>query len=962
MTGALVGRDAEWARLSDALERAERGRGSLVLLAGEAGIGKTRLAAELVGAADTALAGAAAQGAVEPYGPVVQALRSYTRARPGGLSGCGPLAGHLALVMPELGPPAAEADRGTLIEAIRCALDAVVERGPAVLVLDDLQWSDDATLELLASLGPALAGMPLLAVGAYRSDEVPRGHPLRRLRNEQRRRGALDELALEPLDAEGTASLARHALAADVSASLARTLHDRTQGIPFFVEELAAALHSGGALADGRRGLELDGDVPVPDTVRDAVLMRLAGASGEARAAAEAAAVAGERLDLALLAELAGEAGLVELVERGLLVETEPGRAAFRHALARDAVYEDTPWLRRRALHRQLAERLEEAGAPNAELALHWLGARDEARARDFLLASVGDHCSVHAYRDAARAARRALESWPEGEEVERRVEALRSYGRCAELAGELAEAARAWRELGSIARDGGPGSLAEAERRIAGVYDLQGDRAGALASRRAAADAFAAAGQPGDAAVERLAAAAYLQSSGDHAAAVELASAAQAEAERAERPGLRARGLALEGVARAKRGEFERGLETVRIGLSLALAHELTDAAAEAYQRLGTVLETAGDYGGARDALRSALDLCELGGPAAQEHTCVACMAYVLRELGDWPGAAELARGLLQGGEVGARPAGDAGGEVGPGTRVVADGVLGSIHGFRGELRPARRLLASALDVAVRLDVVSMAVDTAAALAWVEHMDGDEAAAARHCDFLLERWERSEDRHYAVWGLRWASTLHGVRGDRAGAHACAEALARIASDSGHADALAALAHALGETALMEGDADLAVDQLTRALELHDSLEIPFERAQIELRAGAALAAAGDRDGALSRLDAAYRGARRLGARPLASEAARAIAALGESVEHRLGRRAAADELGGGLSPRELEVMRLVADGHTNREIAETLVVSPRTIDMHVRNILTKLDSRSRTEAAGKAREIGLLG
>jgi DNA-binding NarL/FixJ family response regulator len=136
---------------------------------------------------------------------------------------------------------------------------------------------------------------------------------------------------------------------------------------------------------------------------------------------------------------------------------------------------------------------------------------------------------------------------------------------------------------------------------------------------------------------------------------------------------------------------------------------------------------------------------------------------------------------------------------------------------------------------------------------------------------------------------------------------------------------------------------------------------IPFERAQIELRAGVTLAASGDRDGAIERFKVAYATARDLGAVPLAARAAEQVAELGESVEHALGRRAASERDHAGLSRRELEVMQLVASGRTNREIAEELILSTRTIDMHVRNILTKLACRSRTEAATRAGELGLL-
>ena len=224
----------------------------------------------------------------------------------------------------------------------------------------------------------------------------------------------------------------------------------------------------------------------------------------------------------------------------------------------------------------------------------------------------------------------------------------------------------------------------------------------------------------------------------------------------------------------------------------------------------------------------------------------------------------------------------------------------------------------------------------------------------------LLERWARSEDHHYAVWGLRWAAG-HFARTDAlAEARACAEGLSAIAAGGGYPDALAALAHALGEIALAEGDPG-AAQHLGRAVALHEQLDIPFERAQILARAGAVAGAAGEREAAIAHLTEAHRAATRLGAVSLAAQAAEQLAGLGVPLEDLVGPRAAARHANAGLSRRELEVMRLVADGLTTREIAARLVLSTRTVDMHVRSILGKLRCRTRTEAAGRAAELGLL-
>jgi len=945
----LIGREAELARLAAARERAEEGSGTIVLLCGEAGIGKSRLAEAATADAGAVLRGAATEGSAVPYGPIVDALRSRLRTDPHALGDCGPLLPHLALLLPELGEPAAETERATIFEAVRCALAHLAAEQPLTILLDDLQWSDETTLELLAALAEPLRQMPVLVIGAYRSDGLPRGHRLRWLRNELRRGGRLEEISLDPLDREGVAALLEALLPEPPSPALVRTVHDRTLGSPFFVEELVAALQLRGGLRSGRRGLELADadDVPLPDTVREAVLVGTSTLSEEARAAAESAAVAGQQLDLDLVAELSSAAGLAELIANGLLEEHGPGRAAFRHALAQEALYAEVPWMRRRELHRRLAEALAAADGSRLEVATHWLGAGDEAAARAALVEAARHSEELQAHRDAARAAGEALELWPDDEADELRLETLERLARCAQLTGEMAEAAKGWRELAASCDARGDGTgYAQAQRRLAGVQDLLGERDAAFASRRLAAEAFAAAELPVEAALERLAMADHHRRSARYREAIELAEVAVAEATAAGRSDLRARLLGLKGVAQAKGGDYEGGLATVRAGLALALEEDLTPVAAELYQRLSLVLYDGADYRQAEEALDTALGLCRTDGSGDTEVACVTCLVYVLRERGEWSRAEELGRELIENE-----------------TAVwVAEGLIGAIHAFQGKLASARRLLTASRAVSSAVGHYNMYVDSTTGLAIVAAAEGLDDEASRYCRELLARWERSEDHHYAVWGMRWAATYLAGRGDRDGLAACTEALGRMASDGGHPDALAALAQALGELTLLEGETAAAAEHMSRAVELHRSLAIPHERAQVELRAGVALAAAGEREEALERLSDAYRCARKLGAGPLASEAARQVAALGESVAQRLGSRAAAAADGGAqLTRRELEVLRHVAVGRTNKEIAQELFISQRTVDMHVRNLLGKLDCRSRVEASHRAGELGLL-
>jgi DNA-binding CsgD family transcriptional regulator len=945
----LIGRDQELGDLGEKLKDSLGGEGSFVLLCGEAGVGKTSLLDELCSATKApVLRGAARQETTPAYGPLVAALRSALRADPEALSDCGPLADTLAVLLPELGAAREEVDPMTLRESLRAAFAALAEDAGALVVLDDLQWSDAATLEFLAEVAPTLDGVPLLIVGAYRSDELPRDHPLRRTRNELRRKHALHEISVERLDPEGTEALLQATFSADVSRPLVKAIHDRSQGLPFFAEELARALQAEKRLQQGSAGLELaeGSQVAVPDTIRDAVLLRCAELSPDARAAAEVAAVAGQRFPLEAVVELSSDDGVREMLELGLVTDRGDGTGEFRHALVRESLYADVPWLRRRELHRTLAERLEAAGAQNVELAVQWMGARDESRAREFYLRAGHDFAAVRAFRDAAAMSQHALELWPAEEDVPGRLATLEEHADWSELAGDLPAAGRGWREVAALCA-GDAGALATARRRLARVFAIQGDRTGAIEALSESAEAAAASGDPVGAARDRLRAADYLQFAGRHPESLELIDAAARDAGDAQRIDLRARALAAEGVVRAKRGEYESGVALVKEGLSLALEHDLSAESIDAYQRLGTALEQSGDYAGAQEALASALDLCQISGDQDPEAGCVACLAYVVRELGDWKRASELSQELIAEHE-------------GDGVRTVAEGVYGYVRAFRGELGPARRTLTAGLQLARRLDVLSMQVDCSASLAVVCDHDGDAKQALEHCRFLVSRWSQSEDHHYAVWGLRLSAQLFAGAGVNADAHAAAQGLTQIADDSGHPDALAALAHALGEIALADGEAEIAAEQMNRAVELHGSLRIPAERAQILQRTGVALAAAGERELAIERHAEAYRIARNLGARPLAGRAAAAIEDLGESAEQRLGRNATDGE-GSPLSRRELEVIRLVADGLTNREIAGQLFLSPRTVDMHVRNILSKFDCRSRVEASIKAGEAGLL-
>jgi DNA-binding CsgD family transcriptional regulator len=925
--GALIGRETERARLQTAATDAGQGRGTLLLLAGEAGIGKTVLARTTLRASGLrVLEGTALQDGAPAYWPLTTALGA--RLTPG-------------------------PDRAALLDAVAAAITDTAADGPVAMFLDDLQWADDATLDALAATAALIETEPVLVVGAYRSDEMPRGHPLRRLRSELRRQGRLHEVAVEPLAERDTAALLATALGAEPSPSLVTTVLARTGGVPFFIEELAAVLASGERTRSGRAGLELaDADgLPLPDSVRDAVLVRAARLRPEARSALTVAAAIGQTFDLELAATLASlEEWPAQPLDHAFVVEVEPGRLRFRHDLVREAFYGEIPWSQRPALHRAIAQRLEaDRAVSGSAVAEHWARGREPDRARLAFLAAASEFGAVHAYRDGARCIRRALALWPEGADDDGRLDALDELGRCAERDGDLSGAVQAWREAAEGRRSHEkPVLLGETLRCLAGALELQGHWEDALDARSQAAESFASAGRPADAAAERLLVATHLRSAASFHAALAVLETAKSEATRSGRRDLEARVLGLEGNVRARMGEEDRSLELVRAGLALALEHNQSGAAAEIYQRLADSLEHVGDYTAARKTYDEAFSYCAANAIDPTAQVCLACLSVVLRQTGEWDQSAALCREVL------ASPAATLH------ARGAASGTLGLILAVRGQHRPARPLLLESATVARHIELAAMELLSAWGLAVFE-LARSQAAALARCRTILERWSQTEERHYVISPLRWATTVFAEAGEYTDVKACTAALTQVAAQTGQVEAMSALAHALGETALIAGDPDEAASQFERAASLLADLGAPLERAQSHRRAGAALVAAGRGDEAVQQLVSAHRAARRLHARPLTAQLSEELAALGERIDRRLGRRAAHQSEHAGLTRRELEVVRLVALGQTDKEIAHALFLSPRTVETHIVNIRAKLDCRSRADAARRAHELGLI-
>lgn len=924
--GGLLGRWREQARLREALARSGHGDGGLWLVEGDAGVGKTTLVESVLPSLPSPwrVMRGGGPGSAVPYGPLRTAL-----------------GGHL---------PGASGAEDDVRAAVREAFERLARERPTVVFADDLQWADAATLAVLGDWVAPSTGLPLLVIGAYRSDELPRGHLVRDLRSRLRRAPAGKErhVRLGPLGPQDSALLVARVLGDAVAEDVVDTVLRRAHGVPFYLEELAAAV------AESR-----DATV-VPESVSDAVTQRLARLPQSAQEVAQVVAVSGAvRLEV-LSACGVQEAAVEELLDAGVLVE-DPGAAPgggteqvlFRHALMGEALYAATPWARRRRIHAAVARAMEARGEAPALVAAQWERAHEPERARPLLLSAAEAACAVHAYRDAKGAIERALALWPAGADEAARLRALYLLGECAERCGETGEAARAWEEVAAAYRAGGDhAALARVARCLAGVYELADDWPRALAARYVAVEEFTRTGRRAEVAAERLAAASHLHSAGDLTGAMRLVRAAWTDigaAEAGVTAELRARAMALEGLIRTKLGDGATGTELTRQALDVALGAGPDSLAADIYYLYADALEQRTDYPSALDAWTDALAFCRAHGLDADAHLCLACLTPALRHTGQWD------RVLQAGREVLAR---DDAPEV---ARKVAAGEIGLVLANRGTPASARRHLAPASAYARVHELFGLELDSDWGLARADALDGHDESVTTRLRQLTARCLSREEHHYSVAALRWAATWfarHGLRDDLG---ACTDVLARTAAATGTAEATAALAHALAEQALLEGDPRRSADRFERALVLLGTVALPPETAECQVRAAAALAAAGDRTKAVERLVAAYHTAHSLGARPLAAAAAAELEALGEDVRRRLGHRAAGWGGTAALTRREGEVLRLVAAGLTNAEIAARLFLSTRTVDMHVRNLLAKLGCHTRTEAVRRAEELAVL-
>ncbi len=972
----LVGREAELARLEEALADATAERPSLAFLAGDSGVGKTRVLAELERRASLRGARVLSGDCVElgegelPYAPLVAALRPLARDDDPVLrEGPDAVRAELAFLLPELGTPALHvleertgSAQGRLFDALLALLDRLGRATPVVLALEDLHWADSSTRAFLVFLSGSLTRERLLVVGTLRADELHRRHPLRPVLAQIDRGSRAQRIELAPLNRAELGELLERVVGTAAGPDVADRLFARSEGNPLFAEELLAA--------------GLDGRGELPPTLRDALMLRVERLSPPAQELLRVLAVA-QRTDHALLAEASGldpatlRAALREAVDGNLVVVGRDGRYAFRHALLREVVHDDLLPGEHAELHLEFARALERRAAEHgsgvhlaAAIAHHFQSAGDQPAAFAASVRAAEAAEQVHATGEAAGLLERALALWervpdPEGlagadrAELLVRAAAVHSDHGVKPRAVELLRAA-----LAEVDESGRPQRIAGVLERLSRAQWGLGDPDESLTTARRALELL----PEDDAGPERArllawtAKALMLESR-----YVETIPAARAAIETARVAGdavAVSRALNALGVALIVEGELDEGTCALREAIAVAEAADRPLETAAAWTNLADTLHLAG-------RTREALAVAEEG--HASEDPLVGgdrwlrlLVAELSFELGAWGRAQALIA------EDDERPM------FGP---LRLNALLRKIELAlgRGRHDRARELLDDAARTGESSREPQFHGPIGALRAELERRAGDLDAAREAIDVALGRVGREDVMRVArvaVTGLAVeADTAERARdlGDEPAVAAALEraerllALAHGAALPGRPVEAAQLATAQAEATRARGAS--APDAWSAAAAAWDALDRPYPAATASWRQAEAQGRAGDREGAAAAATAALTTAEALGADWLRGEveglAARARLALGPE-----GRPEQLDDAGDedpfGLTPRERQVLALVAAGRTNREIGAALFMAEKTASVHVSRILAKLGVRRRTEAAGVAHRLGL--
>jgi DNA-binding CsgD family transcriptional regulator len=945
----LIGRDAEMGQLNALLDEIRGGHGRTVLVSGEAGVGKSAAIRGFVqkarGLGVRAFTGECTEiDARRPFGPFMDIARAADRLS------------SLPVAPPDAAT--AGADRYRLHSFFTSLFADLSRERPIIIVVEDLHWADEATLELFPHLARKLRGAPLLLVGTYRSDELHRRHPLRPILSELGRSRLAVDIALRRLSEEEVAEFLREAMRLDrlPTAEFRHAIFETCEGNPLFMEEVLRALVERGDVeyreGSWRRTKDV-ADIAIPDTLRDAILERFTPLPAETQNILRYAAVIGQDFDFDLLRRVTGsdDAELVVALRASIdaqLVVERPDdertdRYSFRHALTRESILLELLKRERRRVHAIVGEAIESgAGEDRAahaeELAYHFDEADDHERAFRYHDLAARESYRLLAFARAARHLERAVELAGDAEpalgDLQLRLAGAANLAAMPRRALRAADAARSWFEESGDSRGAG-----RALTRVANFRWFLGET---RAARDAADDAVRLLKPLGRSrelagAYAQVARLAYLDL--DFSKAAEWGQLAVDMAREQVAPTIEADALITLGSADGQLGRLQ-GVGRLREGIDLASAHDMVETAMRGYHNLRISLCATGSSGAeVRPMYEEMFAYARRHGFRAE--TVIGDEAFYTLASGDWDAVLRLAQ--------------EARGES------VWTAQLQVLEAFILAGREGPELSLPLLEVPVRAlrdASVSHKIFGACVLARVTLLAGDARATLEHLDGIAAEFGRGlfpapEIDEAAVCAIAAAVTQE----DSVALDRWIEAALADEAGARRVTARAMRAFAQAERDAKERDLDPAISLLAESAELFRQSFLPFgetlaRRRRIELllrRNGVA-----DRDAAQADLAAV----------PPYWRKAKATWYVGQlerwATDHGLifPKDAAAEAVPrkpdalARLTAREREVAALVGSGLSNKQIGEKLVISERTAEGHVERILSKLGYRSRAQIA----------
>ena len=982
IASVFVGREPELGALLGGLESALAGRGRLFLITGEPGIGKSRLADEFANRAreqgTAVLIGRCWEvGGAPAFWPWVQALRAPVLEHDAVTlrSELGAGASDVARIVPELrerlldlpDPPSLDAEgaRFRFFEAVASFLRNMAQKQPILLVLDDLHAADESSLVLLRFVASELGTSRLLVVGAYRDVDPAVTDQLATTLAELSREPVTTTLSLTGLNESDVARFIEDSMADIPSASVVETMHAETEGNPLFVVEIVRLL-----AAEGRLDVSAGPRLPIPPTVHEVIGRRLRHLSAECHGVITLASALGREFDLDALTAVSGHdsASLLELLDEAIaarVVTRVPGterRLRFAHGLMRDLVYSELRAKRRMALHGEVGRALEQVYEVRlephlAELAHHFLlaSADERGKAFDYARRAADRAMDQLAYEEAARVYGLALDALDPHEvgDLPVRCELLLSLGEAREAAGQAAKSKEAFIRAAEIGRS--TGSREQLARAALGY-------GGRLTWLRPAA---------GDTRLVPLLEEALEALGHDDTTLRAMLLARLASALRDDALPERREALSREAVAIARRLDDPLTLFSVLIGhrmiawapenvhehLEIAseivrLADEAGDAERRADARLmrtdGYLIR--GDIRGVRADLNAAARLSAEARRATATWHLLVHQAFLALLEGRFFEAETLIAEMAEVGEDAQAP--DAASSAVTQTFALRWG-LGGIDEIRSDIermveeRPARvffRCVLAVADLELR--------DYEGARGTLEDLAQDD----------FGRIPRDKEWMLALSLLvEVATTLDDV--DQTSVlYRLLEPYGHLVVVNAHEFSIGSAARTLGLAATQLGRFDAADRHFHDALTINEQLGARPWLARTEYdyaRMRLARHEAGDVGAAIELLQSALPRCQELAMEPLAASMTGLLSELG--VRKGSSATASTTDRPEGLTAREVEVLRLVAEGLTDAEVADRLVVSRRTVHAHLRSIYRKLDVRSRSAATRYALERGLL-